>query len=100
MDTFLSINLITTNPAVRSGRPCIAGTTLEVSVIALAKTVHGRSPDEIADEYRLTMGQVYSALAYYYEHQSEMDAQIATQAQIADQYKAQGIGSRRAPLSG
>ncbi len=96
MDVFLSINLITTNPAVISGRPCIAGTTLEVSVIALAKTVQGQSPDEIAHEYRLTMGQVYTALAYYYEHQSEIDVQIATQAQIVDEYRAQGIGSRRA----
>jgi uncharacterized protein DUF433 len=33
--TIQSINLISTNPQVRSGRPCIAGTTVEVSVIVI-----------------------------------------------------------------
>ncbi|HFE66306.1 MAG TPA: DUF433 domain-containing protein, partial [Chloroflexi bacterium] len=40
--TIQSINLITTNPQVRNGRPCIAGTSLEVAVVAIAKIVHGQ----------------------------------------------------------
>lgn len=91
MDTIQSINLISTNPNVRSGRPCIAGTTIEVSVIVIASTVQMQSPDEIASDYRLTLGQVYAALAYYYEHQAEMDAQIARQAQVGDYRQARGV---------
>jgi len=37
MESFQSINLISTNPDVRSGRPCIAGTTIEVSALVIAK---------------------------------------------------------------
>jgi uncharacterized protein (DUF433 family) len=100
MDTLISINLISTNPTVRSGRPIIAGTTIEVSVIAIARTVHGQTPEQIADDYRLTRAQVYAALAYYYEHQAEIDAQIEAQNAIGEAYKEQRIGSRHTPLFG
>jgi uncharacterized protein (DUF433 family) len=36
----------------------------------------GRSADEIANEYDLTLAHVYAALAYYYDHQSEIDKAI------------------------
>lgn len=42
METMQSINLVSTNPHVRNGRPCIAGTTIEVAAIATA-SVGGRS---------------------------------------------------------
>jgi uncharacterized protein (DUF433 family) len=34
-----SINLISTDPNIRNGRPCVAGTSIEVSVIVIAKIV-------------------------------------------------------------
>ncbi|MBC8100569.1 MAG: DUF433 domain-containing protein [Armatimonadetes bacterium] len=55
METTQSINLISTNPTVRNGRPCIAGTTIEVAVIVTAKLVRQQSPDDIASAYRLTL---------------------------------------------
>jgi len=58
METFQSINLISTNPDVRSGRPCIAGTTIEVSALIITKIVHMQTPDNIASDYRLTLTQV------------------------------------------
>ena len=100
MDTIISINLISTNPAVRSGRPCIAGTTIEVSAIVIAKIVHMQTPDEIAADYHLTLAQVYAALAYYYDHKAEIDEQIAAQNAIADTFKEKRIGSRHSPLFG
>jgi uncharacterized protein (DUF433 family) len=100
VDTIISINLISTNPNVRSGRPCIAGTTIEVSAIVIAKIMHMQTPDEIANDYRLTLSQVYAALSYYYDHKAEIDAQIAEQNAIADTFKEKCIGSRHSPLFG
>ena len=100
METIQSINLIATNPDVRSGRPCIAGTGLEVSVIVIAHIVHQRTPGEIANDYGLTLAQVHAALAYYYDHKAEIDAMIQEQSRIAQEYKEKRIGSRHKPLFG
>ncbi len=99
-ETVQSINLITTNPNVRDGRPCIAGTTLEVSAIVIAKIIHGQSPDDIASDYRLTLAQVYAALAYYYEHKAEMDATMRERSKLAQELKEKQVGSRHPSLSG
>ena len=98
--TVQSINLITTNPKVRNGRPCIEGTTLEVSTIAIAKIIHGQSPDEIASDYRLTLAQVYAALAYYYDHKTEMDTSLRQRFNLAQELKEKRVGSRHPSLSG
>lgn len=79
MDTVLSINLITTNPNVRSGRPCIAGTGLRVTDVVIATNIHLQSPEEIATNYGVSLAQVHAALAYYYEHQAELDTDIREQ---------------------
>jgi uncharacterized protein (DUF433 family) len=91
MEAFQSINLISTNPTVRSGRPCIAGTTIEVSVIAIAKIVHMQTPDEIASDYRLTLAQVYAALAYYYEHKPEMDEIMRKNREVVEAYRSKHL---------
>ena len=36
----------------------------------------GRSADEIATEYDLTLADVYAAVAYYYDHRAEIDKSI------------------------
>ncbi|MBL8133964.1 MAG: DUF433 domain-containing protein [Anaerolineae bacterium] len=100
MEAIQSINLISIDPNVRGGRPCIAGTTIEVSAIAIAKVIHMQTADEIASGYRLTLAQVYAALAYYYDHKAEIDAQIQSQDSIADAMKEKRIGSRHSPLFG
>lgn len=99
-DTVHSINLIVTNPKVRSGRPCIAGTGLEVAVIAIARTVHQQPPEQIAEDYDLSLGQVHAALAYYYENQTAMDTLIEAQRKLGEAMKEGRVGSRHKPLSG
>jgi uncharacterized protein (DUF433 family) len=98
--TIRSINLISTDPNIRSGRPCIAGTTIEVSVIVIAKIVQGLEPDEIAADYELTLSQVYAALAYYYENKDEIDRSISERRELAKKMKEAKIGSRHSPLFG
>ena len=76
MNTIESINLIYRNPNVRGGRPCIVGTGLRVLDIVNAMRWNGRSPEQMADDYQITLGQVHAALAYYYCNQAEIDADI------------------------
>lgn len=94
MLTIESINLITTDPAVRGGRPCIAGTGLRVIDIAMAALFHQRTPGEIAADYDLSLAEVHAALAYYYQYKEAMDADIRAVITSADALKAERIGSR------
>jgi uncharacterized protein (DUF433 family) len=55
----------------------ISDTKVKVMEVALDKLVHGSSPEEIHFQYpHLSLAQVYAALAYYYEHQNELDSEI------------------------
>jgi uncharacterized protein (DUF433 family) len=98
--TIQTINLIATDPKIRGGRPCIARTTVEVAVIAIDKIVHGRSADDIAGDYDLSLAQVYAALAYYYERKTEIDATIHERHNLAQEMKDNRVGSRHTSLSG
>jgi len=60
-----------------SGVAWIHGTRIKVIEVAVDKLAHGSSPEEIHFQYpHLSLAQVHAALAYYYEHQSELDAEI------------------------
>lgn len=93
-----SINLIAINPAVRGGRPCIAGTGLRVIDIVMAHLFHQRTSSELASDYGISLAQVYAALAYYYEHKAELDADIRQQVAKAREYKEKRVGSRTPSL--
>ncbi len=93
MNTVLSIDLIVSNPKVRGGRPCIAGTGLRVTDIVMASIYHMQTPDELATGFGLTLGQVHAALAYYYEHKAELDEDIRRQIETAKTLKAQHIAN-------
>jgi len=55
----------------------IADTKVKVIEIALDKLAHGSSPEELHFQYpRLSMAQIHASLAYYYDHQEELDAEI------------------------
>ncbi|GAB4189585.1 MAG: hypothetical protein Fur006_30980 [Coleofasciculaceae cyanobacterium] len=57
--------------------PLIAGTTMKVVELVMAQRAYGWSSEEIHLNHRyLTMSQIHSALAYYWEHQEELDADI------------------------
>lgn len=57
--------------------PLIAGTTMKVVELVMAQIAYGWSPEEIHLNHRyLSMSQIHSALAYYWEHKEELDADI------------------------
>ncbi len=67
------------------GVPMIAGTTTKVIEVVRDQRAHGWSPEEIALNYPdLSLGQIYSALAYYWDHQAELDADIEARRQYAE----------------
>lgn len=63
-------------PGVAGNKPHIAGHRITVQNIVIWHEWMGRSADEIAADYDLTLADVYAALAYYYDHQPEIDQSI------------------------
>jgi uncharacterized protein (DUF433 family) len=92
MKTIESINLIYRDPQVRSGRPCIVGTGIRVLDIVRLLRYGNRGPEQIAESFSLSLGQVYTALAYYHEHKDEIDADIREDIRIGEELKAEGFG--------
>jgi len=67
---------IEVTPGTAGGKPRIAGHRITVQNIAIWHERIGKSADEIATECDLTLSDVYAALAYYYDHRSEIDRDI------------------------
>jgi uncharacterized protein (DUF433 family) len=60
MDIFPGISM---DPDVRFGKPCIAGTRIDVATVVGALAA-GDAPETVAAEFALTTEQVRAALAY------------------------------------
>lgn len=99
MNVIQSIDLITINPAIRGGKPCIAETSLRVTDLVMAHLFHKRTPDEIASDYELSLAQVYAALAYYYQHKAKLDEDIRKQILAARTAKEDLTGGKPSLLS-
>lgn len=60
-----------------NGVPIIASTNMKVIELVVEKIAYGWSPEELQLQHPyLTLGQIYSALAYYWDHQEELDKDI------------------------
>lgn len=78
------------------GRAWIAGANTKVIEVVCDKIAYGSSPEEIHLQYpHLSLAQIHSALAYYYDHQAEIDAEIARQLEEYDELRA---GAEDSPL--
>ncbi|MEW6212747.1 MAG: DUF433 domain-containing protein [Acidobacteriota bacterium] len=68
----------------------IDDTNIKVIEVAIDKIAHGSSPEEMHFQYpHLSLAQIHSALAYYYDHQSELDAEIERRRREADALAAE-----------
>ncbi len=64
------------SPGVCGGRPVVTGTRILVSEVVW-EYKRGLSVEEILQRFpHLTAAQVHGALAYYHEHQPEIEAEI------------------------
>jgi uncharacterized protein (DUF433 family) len=70
------------------GVPIIAGTTMKVVELVTEKIAYGWSPEELHFQHPyLTLGQIYSALAYYWDHMEEINQDIERRSQYAEQMR-------------
>jgi len=67
---------ITTHPLVRSGRPCIEGTTIMVTTIAGLQNFHNMDAQQIADHLWIELFMVQDALKYYAAHTDYIDTEL------------------------
>ena len=68
------------------GRAMIGGTRIKVQYIAIDTVTWNRSPEEIKEGYEgLTMGQIHSALAYYWDNKDLVDAQIQEEVEYIEE---------------
>ena len=68
------------------GTAFVAGTTIKVVELMMAQIAHGWSPEELHFQHPyLSLGQIHSALAYYWDHKDALDADIERRWQWAEQ---------------
>ena len=68
----------------------IDNTKVKVIEVVLDKLAHGSSPEEIHFQYsHLSLAQIHAALAYYYDHQVELDTEIQRRWQEVNALAAQ-----------
>jgi len=71
-----------------SGTPLIEGTTMKVVELILETHAYGWSPDELQFQHPyLTLGQIHSALAYYWDHKEEIDRDIERRLERVNQIR-------------
>ena|SRR5437773_8085009 len=62
------------------GKLWLIGTQTKVLEVALDRLAHHWDADEIQRQHpQLTLGQIHSCLAYYHDHQDEMDRLVEEQ---------------------
>jgi uncharacterized protein (DUF433 family) len=69
--------------------PYIAGTTMKVVELVTSHLTYGWSPAELHFQYpHISLSQVYSALAYYWDHKTEIEADMQRRLELAQTLKA------------
>lgn len=95
MPTTLDAMLVKT-PDVCGGRLRIDGTRITVHRIATLYK-QGQTAEDIAQTYpHLSYAQIYVALAYYHEHQTEIDAELAEMDEAYERLKSQNQSQSKA----
>lgn len=65
-------------------------TNVKVIEVVLDRLAYGWSPEEIHFQHPdLSLAQIHAALAHYYDHQAEMDAEIAGQEEAVRRLREQ-----------
>jgi uncharacterized protein (DUF433 family) len=78
-----------------TGDPVISGSDTKVILIAIDRLAHHWDANEIQRQRpHLTLGQIHSALAYYYDHEIEMNQLIEKQLEREDKLLAK-LGDSR-----
>jgi uncharacterized protein (DUF433 family) len=69
---------ITRTPGIAGGAPVVSGTKFPVRSIVQYVLRQGLTPEELVKEFsQLSLPKIYDALSYYYDHQDEIDREMA-----------------------
>jgi uncharacterized protein (DUF433 family) len=79
---------IESTPGIKSGKHRIAGHRITVQNIVVWHEWLGLSADEIASEHNLPLAAIYAALAFYYDHQEEIDLSIETESSFVESLRS------------
>lgn len=76
------------------GGAWIGDTNVKVIELVLDKLAHGSSAEEMHFQFpHLSLAQIYAALSYYHDHQSEFDQQIERELAEVDELTAKTVDS-------
>jgi len=71
-----------------NGIPWIGGANTKVAELVTEVQAYGWSPNELHFQHpHLSLGQIHSALAYYWDHQKEVDADVRRRFEEADELR-------------
>lgn len=74
--------------------PIIAGTNMKVIELVLERMAYGWSSEDLHFQHPyLTLGQIHSALAYYCDHQEQLDSDIETRLKNVKEIQIQNIST-------
>jgi uncharacterized protein (DUF433 family) len=66
----------------------IKGTTTKVVELIVEQCAYGWSPEELHFQHpHLELGKIYAALAYYWNHQKELDQEIGNRFKKAEHFR-------------
>ncbi|MBI4182101.1 MAG: DUF433 domain-containing protein [Candidatus Aenigmarchaeota archaeon] len=71
-----STSRIVKDQSVCGGSPRIEGTRIRVMDVVEKYEFLEYSPNEVAEAFAISLAQVFSALAYYYEHPEEIKEEM------------------------
>jgi uncharacterized protein (DUF433 family) len=76
------------------GIPWIRAANMKIVELVAEVKAYGWSPEELVFQHPyLTMGQVHSALAYYWDHSEEVEADLARRQEYAERLRAEASES-------
>lgn len=78
---------VTSDPSIRGGRPHLAKSRVTVADVVLMHLRLGQSLEEVAGTYDLSLVALHAALAYYYDHQAEIDRSIREDAAFEQAFR-------------
>ena len=81
------------------GVPRIAGTRIKVLDVAAERRLRDASPEQMRENWpHLSLAQIHSALAYYYDNQAAIDAELDHDASEFERARQAQAGDRSAAL--
>lgn len=70
--------------------PTIVGTKTKVVELVVEQQAYGWSPEEVYFQHPyLTLGQIHSALAYYWDHREELDRDIQRRLERVEELRSE-----------